>query len=179
MSCFRAVIRVAAGLCGFPVDRQQRQKCPRGLGESRCAGHSIPFSAARARDAGLEHLKAAHPDLRFLQFIDGNCEMDADWLRSALSIIEEQDHVAAVFGRRRERSPESSLYNLVCDLEWDTPIGEAFNSELRSECLNAHWFLSLEDACEKLEAWRRHYNEERPHSTIGNTPPDHADKLSR
>ena len=48
---------------------------------------------------------------------------------------------------------------------------EAFNSKLRSECLNAHWFLSLQDACEKLEAWRRHYNEERPHSAIGNIPP--------
>ena len=48
---------------------------------------------------------------------------------------------------------------------------EAFNSKLRSECLNAHWFLNLQDACEKLEAWRRHYNEERPHSAIGNIPP--------
>jgi hypothetical protein len=132
---------------------------------------SIPFSVARARNAGLEHLKAGHTDVRFVQFIDGDCELDAGWLRTALSMIEEHDHVASVCGRRRERSPESSLYNLVCDLEWDTPIGEAFNSELRSECLNAHWFLSLQDACEKLEAWRRHYNEERPQSTIGNTTP--------
>jgi putative transposase len=53
----------------------------------------------------------------------------------------------------------------------DNAFIEAFNSKLRSECLNAHWFMSLEDACEKLEAWRRHYNEERPHSAIGNTPP--------
>ena len=42
---------------------------------------------------------------------------------------------------------------------------------LHRECLNAHWFLNLQDACEKLEAWRRHYNEERPHSAIGNIPP--------
>ena len=40
----------------------------------------------------------------------------------------------------------------------DNAFIEAFNSKLRSECLNAHWFLSLQDACEKLEAWRRHYN---------------------
>jgi len=53
----------------------------------------------------------------------------------------------------------------------DNAFSEAFNSKLRSECLNAHWFLSLQDACEKLEAWRRHYNEERPHSAIGNIPP--------
>ena len=60
-----------------------------------------------------------------------------------------------------------------CGLGKPTDDGfiEAFNSKLRSECLNAHWFLSLEDACEKLEAWRRHYNEERPHSAIGNIPP--------
>lgn len=53
----------------------------------------------------------------------------------------------------------------------DNAFIEAFNSKLRSECLNAHWFLSLQNACEKLEAWRRHYNEERPHSAIGNIPP--------
>jgi len=44
---------------------------------------------------------------------------------------------------------------------------EAFNSKLRSECLNAHWFMSLADAQEKPETWRWHYNEGRPHSAIG------------
>ena len=53
----------------------------------------------------------------------------------------------------------------------DNAFIEAFNSKLRSECLNAHWFLSLEDACDRLEAWRRHYNKERPYSAIGNIPP--------
>ena len=52
----------------------------------------------------------------------------------------------------------------------DNAFIEAFNSKLRSECLNTHWFLSLEDACERLERWRRHYNEDRPHSAIGNIP---------
>ena len=49
----------------------------------------------------------------------------------------------------------------------DNAFIEAFNGRLRSECLNAHWFLSLADAREKLEAWRRYYNEERPHGAIG------------
>lgn len=53
----------------------------------------------------------------------------------------------------------------------DNAFIEAFNSKLRCECLNAHWFLNMQDACEKLERWRRHYNEERPHSAIGNIPP--------
>lgn len=45
---------------------------------------------------------------------------------------------------------------------------EAFNARLRAECLHENWFLSLEDAREKLEAWRLHYNAERPHSALGN-----------
>lgn len=48
---------------------------------------------------------------------------------------------------------------------------EAFNGRCRAECLNQHWFLTLADAAEKLEAWRRYYNEERPHGVIGNKVP--------
>ena len=61
----------------------------------------------------------------------------------------------------------------------DNAFIEAFNGRLRAECLNAHWFLSLDDARTKLEDWRRYYNEERPHGAIGNIPPitltNHAD----
>lgn len=53
----------------------------------------------------------------------------------------------------------------------DNGFIEAFNSKLRAECLNAHWFLTLADAREKLEDWRRHYNEDRPHSAIGYNVP--------
>lgn len=53
----------------------------------------------------------------------------------------------------------------------DNAFIESFNGKLRAECLNAHWFMSLEDAREKCEAWRRDYNEVRPHSAIGNKPP--------
>ena len=53
----------------------------------------------------------------------------------------------------------------------DNAFIEAFNGRLRSECLNAHWFMSLPDAREKLEACRRDYNRLRPHSAIGNKPP--------
>jgi putative transposase len=45
-----------------------------------------------------------------------------------------------------------------------------FYSKLRSECLNAYWFLSLRDDCDKQEAWHRPCNEEQPHSAIGNMP---------
>ncbi len=53
----------------------------------------------------------------------------------------------------------------------DNAFIEAFNGRFRAECLNAHWFLTLADAQEKLEAWRRYYNEDRPHGAIGNKPP--------
>jgi putative transposase len=53
----------------------------------------------------------------------------------------------------------------------DNGFIEAFNSKLRAECLNAHWFLTLADCREKLETWRRHYNEDRPHSAIGYNVP--------
>jgi hypothetical protein len=48
---------------------------------------------------------------------------------------------------------------------------ESFNGKFRAECLNAHWFMSLDDARQKCEEWRRDYNEERPHSAIGNKTP--------
>lgn len=54
---------------------------------------------------------------------------------------------------------------------WENGCNEPFKGKLRAECLNAHWFLSLADAREKLEDWRRYYNEERPHSAIGNNTP--------
>ena len=59
----------------------------------------------------------------------------------------------------------------------DNAFIEAFNGRFRAECLNAHWFMGLEDTAEKLEAWRRDYNEERPHSAIGNNVPAALMKL--
>jgi len=53
----------------------------------------------------------------------------------------------------------------------DNSFIESFNGKFRSECLNTHWFLSLDDARQKMEDWRRDYNEVRPHSAIGNKAP--------
>jgi putative transposase len=49
----------------------------------------------------------------------------------------------------------------------DNALVESFNGRLRDECLNANWFLSLADARSKIETWRRHYNESRPHTALG------------
>lgn len=53
----------------------------------------------------------------------------------------------------------------------DNAFIEAFNGRFRAECLNQHWFMSLEDAREKMEGWRKYYNEERPHGAIGQKAP--------
>jgi putative transposase len=60
----------------------------------------------------------------------------------------------------------------------DNAYMEAFNGRFRTECLNAHWFMTLADSQEKLEAWRRYYNEERPHGAIGNKAPIHLQNRS-
>ena len=54
----------------------------------------------------------------------------------------------------------------------DNGLIEAFNGRLRAECLNENWFLSLDDAKDKVDAWRRHYNRDRPHSALGNLAPE-------
>ena len=53
----------------------------------------------------------------------------------------------------------------------DNAFIESLNGKFRTECLNAHWFMSLDEARRKCEAWRRDYNEVRPHSAIGNKTP--------
>jgi putative transposase len=54
----------------------------------------------------------------------------------------------------------------------DNAYIESFNARFRLECLNEHWFMSMEDAREKVEEWRRDYNQNRPHSSLGNVPPE-------
>lgn len=81
------------------------------------------FTAARARNVGWNRLLRDHPGIEFVQFIDGDCEMNAHWLPSALEAIEVHPEVCALFGRLRERHPDASLYNALCDDEWNAPLG--------------------------------------------------------
>lgn len=101
---------------------------------------SIPFTAARARNAGFRRSLEIVPDLKYVQFIDGDCELNARWAEAAVSFLERNPEVAAVCGRLRERYPERSIYNWLCDQEWDRPIGEvrsfAGNVMMRVDALN-------------------------------------------
>lgn len=84
-----------------------------------------PFTAARARNEGFFALQRRLPSMQLVQFVDGDCEVDSGWLPAAQAFLDDHPDVAVVCGRRRERFPQRSVYNLLCDLEWDTPIGEA------------------------------------------------------
>jgi GT2 family glycosyltransferase len=82
------------------------------------------FTAGRARNEGFEKLCQLHPDVELVQFLDGDCEVFAEWIPRAMAFLRARPDVAIVAGRRRERFPEATVYNLLCDLEWNTPIAE-------------------------------------------------------
>ncbi|BBR55791.1 MULTISPECIES: glycosyltransferase family 2 protein [Pseudomonas] len=84
-----------------------------------------PFTAARARNEGFACLHRLMPSVRYVQFVDGDCEVVAGWLPAAQAFLDQHPEVAVVCGRRRERYPTRSIYNQLCDLEWDTPVGQA------------------------------------------------------
>jgi GT2 family glycosyltransferase len=86
---------------------------------------SIPFTAARGRNAGFARLRERFADLRFVQFVDGDCEVAEGWLDDGLMALDATKRLAVVFGRCRERERDASVYNRLCDLEWDVPIGPA------------------------------------------------------
>lgn len=85
---------------------------------------STPFSAARARNEGLDRALALHPDLELVQFVDGDCELVPSWIGSAVEALEAHPDVASVSGRVRERDRARSIYNRLCDLEWQGTAGE-------------------------------------------------------
>lgn len=86
---------------------------------------STPFTAARARNAGLRKLGKLVPGLRYVQFVDGDCEVQGGWLETGRAALEADPELAVVCGRCRERHPERSIYNRLADLEWNTPVGPA------------------------------------------------------
>jgi cellulose synthase/poly-beta-1,6-N-acetylglucosamine synthase-like glycosyltransferase len=83
------------------------------------------LTAARGRNAGYRELRSVFPDCDAVQFLDGDCILHRDWLPAALEFLKGHPEVAVVCGRRFEAFPGASIYNKLCDLEWNTPVGEA------------------------------------------------------
>ncbi len=84
-----------------------------------------PFTAARARNAGFDELIKRYPSIEFVQFVDGDCVVNPKWISTADDFLISNAKVAVVCGRRRELHPQKSIYNNLCDHEWNTPIGKA------------------------------------------------------
>ncbi|MEX0886919.1 MAG: glycosyltransferase [Phycisphaeraceae bacterium] len=82
-----------------------------------------PFTAARARNAGWHRLRELAPPLAFVQFVDGDCELEPGWLAFASDRLRGSPELAAVGGRRRERHRDATIYNRLCDMEWARPPG--------------------------------------------------------
>lgn len=85
---------------------------------------SQPFTMARGRNAGLHALLELHPELAWVHFFDGDCEVEAGWIPRAQEFLETHPGVVAVCGFRRERFPHASVYNHLIDMEWRGPVGE-------------------------------------------------------
>jgi len=83
-----------------------------------------PFTAARARNAGASRLLEDHPDVSLIQFVDGDCELQRGWVAHAASFLTSHKDVAIACGRRRERFPGRSPFNQLCDMEWNTQVGD-------------------------------------------------------
>jgi len=83
-----------------------------------------PFTAALGRRTGLDHLLDRFPDMRYVQFIDGDCVLRLDWIGQAAAYLDAHDDVAAVCARRREEHAHKTLYNAIVDIDWDIPPGE-------------------------------------------------------
>lgn len=90
---------------------------------------ALPFTAARARNAGLARLageaRGGEGMAEFVQFVDGDCVVQPGWIEAALGAMRTLPGATVVCGRRRERDPGTSIWNRLCDREWDTPVGEA------------------------------------------------------
>jgi GT2 family glycosyltransferase len=84
---------------------------------------SIPFTAARGRNAGFAALK--DQDLpEYVQFLDGDCALVPGWIEAGVAFLDSHPGHALVTGWRSEIAPEASVWNALCDHEWHRPAGE-------------------------------------------------------
>ncbi len=83
-----------------------------------------PFTAARARHAGFVTLEKNSEDPEFIQFVDGDCEVDPEWISAGADALDRDKKLGLVTGWRAEIQPEASIYNALCDFEWHRPAGD-------------------------------------------------------
>ncbi|MFD1952569.1 glycosyltransferase [Sphingomonas arantia] len=109
------------------------------------------FTAARARNAGFARLRILLPAVDLVQFVDGDCDLEPGWVAAATAFLRAVPDAAVVCGRRRERFPDASRYNRLCDHEWDTRIGRT-ESCGGDALFRAHAFAAVDGFCDTLIA---------------------------
>ena len=87
-----------------------------------------PFSAARARNEGFASVLEHDPEVDLVQFVDGDCDLVAGWLERGAAALTKRQDVGIVWGHVREIHREASVYNRLCDLEWQQQPGETRSS---------------------------------------------------
>jgi glycosyltransferase involved in cell wall biosynthesis len=85
---------------------------------------SIPFSASRGRNTGFNYLIEINPEVNYVQFIDGDCQLIDGWLHAAVKFLDSNKSYAIVCGRLKEQRPNASIYNQLCDIEWKGSTGD-------------------------------------------------------
>lgn len=124
------LVRCLRSLQGWPAVYVDSGSTDQSVAEANAAGVEVveldlsrPFTAARARNTGFAALIKHLPSLKWVMFVDGDCEVQPQWLEKAVAAAEADSGIAVVCGRRRELYPHSSIYNSMCDIEWNTAAG--------------------------------------------------------
>ncbi len=86
---------------------------------------TVPFTAARARNAGWKRLLELVSDVQFVQFVDGDCVLKSSWISHACEELDMRPEVAVISGHVREKWPKRNCYHRLAAMEWDTPVGLA------------------------------------------------------
>jgi len=180
-----------------------RLKTPRRKRSNRYRGDRLDVTAANqtwAMDFVSDTLFNGTP-IRILTVVDchtrESLSVEPRATFRAYHVVEALDRIAAQRGRpktiRCDNGPEFAgrvldqwaFFNHV-ELDFSRPATptdnayiESFNARLRQELLNASWFLSLADAKARMEAWRKEYNEERPHTSLKNLTPKEYLELAK
>jgi GT2 family glycosyltransferase len=111
---------------------------------------SKPFSAARARNVGFAKVRQAYPDASFVQFVDGDCFVEAQWLTTGVHLLQSRPDWVAVFGKLTERFPEKSIYNYFSQMTWNP------HAEGAVDYVGGNLMVRV-DAVEKIGGFREHF----------------------
>jgi GT2 family glycosyltransferase len=129
-SCLRSVMHSARTV--VYVDSGSVDGSPQYAASMNCQVVELdparPFSAARARNEGFARVMEHAPDVPFIQFLDGDCDLVEGWLRQGVAALAEREDVGIVCGHVRELYPQASIYNRLSDLEWQQAPGEIRSS---------------------------------------------------